>query len=332
MVTMDLFSATCRAEPYHHASLALTSLVALTLVSLGSVAGCSVASCDDPELCDYAPVIRESTPIRQSPPPFEVEPGGDVPAEGGTVAPEGSGNRGIVNAPPTHDGNGGADLSTMDCNASTPAAYRDQDGDSFCPRGQDIDGDGCCLPKTPNEVTLVAAEQDCDDTRASVNPNAQERCTNRDDNCNGQIDEDGVCPETCEKREVQGHLFLFCSNALNWDSAQQFCAETGMHLAHIDNVEQDNAFDADLEDGPRGAFWLGGRRDPNNLSHFRWVHGNRHFSTGSSPHEGAYVNWNGGEPNDFREHCVQRRENFSDRGWNDVSCGVRLRFLCRLSE
>ncbi len=325
---MDLFSTTFRAWQHRHPASVTHWALALTLIPLAALAGCTGESCDDAELCDYTPSISDSKPAPQTPPPFEGQnPFEDAPVDDG-------GNQSVVTPAPALDGNGGQDFNNMNCDASTPADYRDQDGDGFCPKGQDIDGDGCCLPRTPNEVTLITTAQDCDDTRASVNPNAQERCTNRDDNCNGEIDEGGVCPEGCEKREVQGHLFLFCHHRATWDNAQNFCAGAGMHLAHIDNVEQDNAFTANLNDGQAGAFWLGGRRDPGNLDYFRWVHGNRHFSTNAAPHEGAYVNWNKGEPNNHRggEHCVQRRQNYGDRGWNDVKCSESIRFLCRLSE
>lgn len=58
----------------------------------------------------------------------------------------------------------------------------------------DLDGDGYGDANTPEltcqpESYQVADATDCDDTDASIKPNAFETCDARDNNCNGQIDE-----------------------------------------------------------------------------------------------------------------------------------------------
>jgi hypothetical protein len=54
------------------------------------------------------------------------------------------------------------------------------------PRATDNDKDG-----------FSENQGDCDDTNVAIYPNAPEVCNNRDDNCNGQIDEGVGQPVTC---------------------------------------------------------------------------------------------------------------------------------------
>jgi hypothetical protein len=68
----------------------------------------------------------------------------------------------------------------------------------------DIDGDGygdplrpfdnACRP--PPNLQLVDNDDDCDDNDPYVNPDAEERCNDIDDNCNGLVDDDPPDPYT----------------------------------------------------------------------------------------------------------------------------------------
>ena len=78
---------------------------------------------------------------------------------------------------------------------SLGAQAPDTDGDGipdeqdFCPddANNDADGDGIC-----------ASGGDCNDSDASVLPGAPEICDGVDNNCNGQVDEDGCDPAACQ--------------------------------------------------------------------------------------------------------------------------------------
>lgn len=74
-----------------------------------------------------------------------------------------------------------------DCNGTSddviqPGWYQDSDGDSY--GNAAVVYVGCSLP-----AGYVQNATDCDDSSASVHPNATEVCNAIDDNCNGQIDE-----------------------------------------------------------------------------------------------------------------------------------------------
>jgi len=65
--------------------------------------------------------------------------------------------------------------------------YVDDDGDGF--GDPDVTVTAC---DAPSGAVDPALGDDCDDGEASVNPDADERCNGVDDDCDGDIDEDGV--------------------------------------------------------------------------------------------------------------------------------------------
>ncbi len=98
-----------------------------------------------------------------------------------------------------HDGYSpdGGSCGPIDCNDSNPLEHPNQTW------YQDVDGDGyssgnmivqCSRPvgyKAASE--LIATSGDCNDNNPNIHPGATEVCNGVDDNCNGQIDEGGVC-------------------------------------------------------------------------------------------------------------------------------------------
>jgi uncharacterized protein (TIGR03382 family) len=70
-----------------------------------------------------------------------------------------------------------------DPSTSTDAVtwYEDADGDGYGGTGTTA---ACTVPSG-----YVATSTDCDDSRATVNPGATERCNTRDDDCDGTVDE-----------------------------------------------------------------------------------------------------------------------------------------------
>jgi hypothetical protein len=72
----------------------------------------------------------------------------------------------------------------IDDNLTQFTYYVDADGDGF---GSDISATTTCQSAAP--VGFVDNKLDCDDADASINPNAVELCDNKDNNCNGSIDD-----------------------------------------------------------------------------------------------------------------------------------------------
>jgi len=86
--------------------------------------------------------------------------------------------------------------SSAECDRTKPG------GKGRCEYGQICDNNCDCIwvdrdidGYINNLSSLIDSsyELDCDDLNADVNPNATEKCNNKDDNCDGQIDEGDVC-------------------------------------------------------------------------------------------------------------------------------------------
>ena len=71
------------------------------------------------------------------------------------------------------------------CTAKT--FYFDADGDGY---GNEAAGTAVGCAEQPPPRGYAPTGDDCDDAQKSVNPGAQERCNDKDDNCNGVADED----------------------------------------------------------------------------------------------------------------------------------------------
>jgi eukaryotic-like serine/threonine-protein kinase len=67
---------------------------------------------------------------------------------------------------------------------ATPAVQSGSDGSSNC---RDNDGDGFGMG--------CSAGDDCNDSDSTIHPQSQEVCNNRDDDCNGLVDDGANCPE-----------------------------------------------------------------------------------------------------------------------------------------
>jgi hypothetical protein len=122
------------------------------------------------------------------------------------------------------DGYATAACGGADCDDRRPSVYpgavevcdgRDQDCDGTIDDGvksrwyRDVDGDGfgaassvlfaCTLP-----TGYIAADGDCDDARADVNPLVAEVCDGEDEDCDGIVD-DGVATEFFFDADADGH-------------------------------------------------------------------------------------------------------------------------------
>lgn len=110
--------------------------------------------------------------------PDGTTPGEDVWT---CVLPDG----GVIRGP---NADGGADAvvdsSTEDVGCRS---HRDEDGDGYG------DPDAVVSECSPPEGYVTNA-QDCDDSRANVNPAATESCNGLDDDCDGEVDETFECP------------------------------------------------------------------------------------------------------------------------------------------
>ncbi|XP_053606567.1 mannose-binding protein C isoform X1 [Plodia interpunctella] len=130
--------------------------------------------------------------------------------------------------------------------------------------------------------------------------------------------------KTGEKRYYLGIFFK-----ANWFKAQQYCRFHGMHLASISSQQENDKLEQYVKDSGYGRehFWTSGT-DLAEEGNFFWMANGRPLT---------FVNWNAGEPNNFRyengeeENCLELW-NRDDKGlkWNDSPCSFETYFICEV--
>ncbi|KAJ2943657.1 hypothetical protein O0L34_g16769 [Tuta absoluta] len=130
--------------------------------------------------------------------------------------------------------------------------------------------------------------------------------------------------KTGEKRYYLGIFFK-----ANWFKAQQYCRFHGMHLASISSQKENDELEKYVKDSGYGRehFWTSGT-DLAEEGNFFWMANGRPLT---------FVNWNAGEPNNFRyengeeENCLELW-NRDDKGlkWNDSPCSFETFFICEV--
>jgi len=129
-----------------------------------------------------------------------------------------------------------------------------------------------------------------------------------------------VCKKVCQAgwSAFNGKCYKSFSEEKTWDEAEDQCVKEHANLVSI-HSEEEHQFVVGLN----GGFpWLGGRRDPENLSNFVWSDG--------TPWD--YSNWASGQPSDDRgdEDCAHMWEwEYRLNEWNDRPCSHERTFVCK---
>lgn len=131
--------------------------------------------------------------------------------------------------------------------------YADLDGDGY---GSPLNYELACVP-SPN---FLPNADDCDDSSASIHPNAGEICNGQDDNCDGAIDE-GI-PTTPWYRDLDGDGFgnrfvrvYNCRQPTGYVTSSTDCTDTD-NTIYPNALERCNGLDDDC-DGDVDAGMLG---------------------------------------------------------------------------
>lgn len=208
--------------------------------------------------------------------------------------------------------------------------FRDADGDGVGVAGAENTRRACTQPDG-----FSPRADDCDDNNGANFPGNPEVCDGVDNDCDGQVDEDAICPAGCAPRGMfQGHFYLSCRSPRNWIDARNFCLAQGFYLATVNSAAEDAWLDGDVRHGSGGGVWVGGS-DLAQEGQWRWTENEEVFTScpghqpsSCSPANGYYNQWHGGEPNNWaNEDCLELREIGPNR-WNDLQCHNHRPFIC----
>lgn len=190
-------------------------------------------------------------------------------------------------------------------------------------RGQDVENQFACIDPSAVDLDLDGASGcgfDCNDGDNNVYPGAPELCNVQDDNCNGQLDEDPMCPQCVETAAAGGGTLAYCFTLRNYTDAEADCVDQGGHLVSIhDQPTQDEvavgAFSV------MGYSWWIGLDDALEEGTYVWSDG--------TPLDFEF--WAGGEPNDSggSEDCGHLAD-WAGGAWNDIGCDAGLPYVCLL--
>ncbi|MAC25243.1 MAG: hypothetical protein CMN31_10095 [Sandaracinus sp.] len=193
--------------------------------------------------------------------------------------------------------------------------YPDRDGDGAGDAALEV------LACTP-PLDHVATPGDCDDDDPDVAPTAPERCTNRDEDCDGAIDEATACAP-CRELVRGDDRYLLCPDAIAWDEAVTACADRGRRLAKLDQEEEDVA----VREAMRlvleiDEFWIG-LEDKDGDDTWFWLDGTEQTD---------YLPWTGGDPDNTPPRCVRSVSSIEPVGWRDRPCADPFPYVCDVAS
>ncbi|MCB9614216.1 MAG: hypothetical protein H6721_19675 [Sandaracinus sp.] len=164
----------------------------------------------------------------------------------------------------------------------------------------------------------VAVGGDCDDNDELANPEAAEVCSGTDRDCDGDVDEGGVCPN-CQTFMIRGVRYLGCPAEVGWAQARSTCLENGRDLVTIEDATEDDALRAlVLERFGAQQFWIG----------LHDVDGDGVFTWARSGEEPTYLPWTEIDPDDPPPACVRSTGASTPPGWRDRNCTDPFMFVC----
>jgi hypothetical protein len=217
----------------------------------------------------------------------------------------------------TLGGSGDGSTSTTDTGTTGCTAeplFPDNDNDGF--------GAGAAVLACPGEPGMVAADGDCNDADNAVNPGATELCNQRDDDCDGLLDEFSASNADCTNcnlAEFGGHSYWFCRATASWDGARSVCQVFGaVDLAIVDDLaENDFLFAGNaLPDLP---LWVGGRdSDPNTQAVYTW-------------YDGSPLTFNNFALADLDNGCIAMPNGDAGK-WRDRDCNFDYSYVCESKD
>jgi len=258
---------------------------------------------------------------------------GGASGEGGGAGSAGTLGNGGAGGPGGAGGNGGA--SPSDGDAAIDALVQDTSmtDDVAIDVGQDAGPDGALIDAGARDAEASTGA----DAKADVCVPSTEVCDGLDDNCNGNVDEQNVCPSGCIGIAHLGKGYMVCyaqARWATWPNAQADCVSRGMHLVRVDDAAENQwIVDTATGLGYNGGIWIGAN-DRQTDGVWVWTDGVQFWqgeADAGGPVGGLYNDWGRGQPNNNAaggEDCGVL-EFTGSWNWNDLSCDTFTRaYVC----
>ncbi|CAH2273539.1 Hypothetical predicted protein [Pelobates cultripes] len=115
-------------------------------------------------------------------------------------------------------------------------------------------------------------------------------------------------------REIYSCYYVSKSKK-TWDEARDECQTLNSQLTTISSSDERKILSKIYENKER--YWIGLRRDRNNIDVWKWMDGTVM----------TYSNWDTDEPNNEKnnEHCAETMAG----PWNDQDCNTMQKFICK---
>ncbi|XP_075715630.1 C-type lectin domain family 4 member G-like [Rhinoderma darwinii] len=114
---------------------------------------------------------------------------------------------------------------------------------------------------------------------------------------------------------IGSSCYYVSGEILSWDMARDECYKVNSELVMIKDKTQSDSLKKLFK--PNKRYWIGLRRDPQELHIWKWLDGT----------QVTFTNWGVNEPNYYSnlEHCGETLSG----PWNDRSCVEKLDFICK---
>jgi len=224
--------------------------------------------------------------------------------------------------------------------------------DDYVLEGAGVGGSGGAGPARPGSAGKSSVGGSGDHAGSPGCVPTTEICDGLDNNCDGEVDEDGVCPAGCTSKTYDAHAYLLClpaaGDGLDWADAASQCTSyevqvgkfgAGLELANIGSAEENTFVKEWLMSAVKmpGTVWIGA----NDSAHEgTWVWGKASDADaffiaaamgGGKATMGHFANFAPGRPDGtaMNDEDCGLIDSALGYAWDDADCGeVTTGFLC----